>query len=512
MKREEPMQQTFDISRAGYPRQDAPDPAPLLDGTLPDDALSGGEGTIAVVGGGFTGAAVAYNLARSDRDVRILVFEPRAKLGAGLAYDTTEPVHRINVPATRMSIDTERPNDFADWLAGTSYQADDPEALARDGSLYPRREAFADYVAARLAPFVASGIVKHVRARITDVSRGEAGWLLGTDDGMVRQADRVVIATSHPAPAAPRLLSTLLEGHPRFIPDATVPGALDPIRPDDAVLVVGNGLTSADVIASLLRKAHSGPITSISRRGLRSRGHAPVTWTPHGDFTTRPIASARLLTRRIREAITQAAIFGVSWHAVLDAVRAQGGTIWANLPLAERRRVVRHLRPFWDVHRFRIAPQVEDALAAATACGQLETLAASVAAVSYHAGRIRIALRRARAAGTTIRDFDAVVVTTGPAHGTIVDDQPFLAKLADEGLALLDPTRLGLSCDRHSRLLDRKGRPASGLYVAGPLARGTFGELMGLPQVSDHAATVAEEVLASIAEPNESSRATAAKG
>lgn len=455
--------------------------------------------TVAIIGGGFTGAATAWNIARRYTGIQILLFEPRAKLGAGLAYDTGDPVHRINVPASRMSIDSNSPNDFADWLEAQDYTAYDPEARARDGNLFPRRQAFGDYVSARVSPFVDSGVIDHVRARVSALSRDDAGdgWILVAENGVARRADRVVIATSHPAPSAPRILSAMLEGHPRFIADATVPGAFEPIRASDSVLVVGNGLTSADAIASLLRRGHSGPIASISRRGLRSRGHAAAAQTPHGDFTTRPIMSARLLTRRIREAIAQAGLFGVSWHAVIDAARAQGGEIWANLPLVERRRLVRHLRPFWDVHRFRIAPQVEDALGTAALRGQLETLAASVAAVSYHAGRIRIALKHVRSGGTMIRDFDSVIITTGPAHNAVIDDQPYLRQLSDEGLANLDPVRLGLLCDRHSRLLDREGWPVPGLYVAGPLARGTFGELMGLPQVSDHAASVAEEVLAS---------------
>lgn len=461
-------------------------------------AGTGATPVVAIIGGGFTGATAAWNLACGGHDLHVLVFEPRDRLGAGVAYDTDEPVHRINVPAARMSIDPEQPDDFANWLAETGYAATDADASTPDGNLFPRRKAFGDYVGARLAPFVDSGGVRHVKARVTSLTRADDGWVLTSDDGAIHRADRVIIATSHPAPTAPRLLAAMLEGHPRFIPDATLPNALAPIRPSDTVLVVGNGLTSADVIASLINRGHRGQITSISRRGLRSRGHAAAPQAPFGDFTTRPIRSARLLTRRIREAIRQADIFGVSWHAVLDAARGQGRTVWGNLPVAERLRLVRHLRPFWDVHRFRIAPQVEAALIEATERGQLETIAASIAAVSYNAGKIRAALKRAHSAGTTIRDFDAVIVTTGPAHNAIFDSQEYLTGLADAGLALADPVRLGLWCDEHSRVLDREGWPAPGLYVAGPLARGTFGELMGLPQVSEHAGDVAAEVIASL--------------
>lgn len=281
-----------------------------------------------------------------DDRYKIHIFEPRAVLGAGVAYDTADPVHRINVPAARMSIDPEQAEDFADWLAETGYAATDPKAATPDGNLFPRRKAFGNYVAARVAPYVKKGDIEHVRARVGAFSRTETGWTVTTEDGAVHHADRVVAATTHPAPTAPRLLEVMLEGHPRFIADATLPGALDAIRMSDAVLVVGNGLTAADVTVSLLKRGHKGSITSVSRRGLRSRGYAAGPQDPHGDFTSRPIRSARLLTRRIREAIEQAGIFGMSWHAVLDAARAQGREIWRNLPAAERLRLVRHLRPF----------------------------------------------------------------------------------------------------------------------------------------------------------------------
>jgi uncharacterized NAD(P)/FAD-binding protein YdhS len=41
----------------------------------------------------------------------------------------------------------------------------------------------------------------------------------------------------------------------------------------------------------------------------------------------------------------------------------------------------------------------------------------------------------------------------------------------------------------------RQGDANPHLYVAGPAARGRFGELMGLPQVAEHAESVARQLL-----------------
>lgn len=451
---------------------------------------------VAIIGGGVSGAATAFHLALANQipAPEIIVFEPRECLGKGLAYDTAEPAHRINVPAARMSLLTDEPDHFLHWIAAHSATAGDNDALRPDGALFPRRSVFGDYVHAMLQPLVAGGGVRHRRSTVAHVLRDGAHWLIISDDGGQTRADIVVIATSHPPPVAPGQLQAVLKDHPRFVPDPTKAGALAAIRPSDRVLVIGNGLTSADVIAALALRDHTGPITAISRRGLRSRGHAPVVQDPAGDFLTEPAFTARTLLRNIRHTIRQAALDGRTWHGVIDQVRAQGQALWQVLPLQERQRIVRHLRPFWDVHRFRVAPQVEAALDTAIAEGRLEILAGSIAASRAEADVIHCTLRLRRCPGTVEKSYDAVVVTTGPGHGGILASQPFLAELSHNGYLELDPTGLGLSCTRNSEAIGPVAGVTPSLLIAGPLARGTFGELMGLPQVTDHAVFVAARI------------------
>jgi uncharacterized NAD(P)/FAD-binding protein YdhS len=451
---------------------------------------------IAIVGGGFTGAVIAGNLARNAASdgTSIIILEPRERLGAGLAYDTANPAHRTNVPAARMSLVPDDPDDFLDWLSANGEPSDDAEARADDGNLYVRRAVFGRYVGEFIAPFLTSGKVVHRRERVAHIERRGKRWRLRSTAGTDLLADIVVIATTHPAPCAPKDVVAALQGHPRYVPDSTACDALACIRPDDSVLVLGNGLTSADVIASLRRADHRGPIVALSRRGLRSRGHAGRSQEPYGDFLSNPARNALDLLRRVRQAISEAAATGASWHAVFDALRSQGGQIWRALPVSERRRLVRRLRPFWDAHRFRVAPQIENQIRQAIEAGQLRVLGAPIEGVERDGEVIAVNVRHRQTRAQERLLFDACVVTTGPAHTGILSSQSWLTDLALQGWLRPDDVGLGLACDEGSRAIGVDGTSEKSLIVAGPLARGTFGELMGLPQVNDHAIFVADQI------------------
>lgn len=452
-----------------------------------------GAPVIAVIGGGFSGAAFALHLVRRHHlRARLVVFEPREHLGAGLAYGASDPAHRINVPAARMSLYPDDPQSFQRFVEAHQGQLGDTALIAGDGQVYPQRSVFGAYVRAELQPYLESSAISHKQARVQEVVRNARGWLISDDQGSVFAADIVVIATTHPAPQVPAVLRAV-QDHPRLIADATQNDALTGIGEDETVLIVGNGLSSADVVATLHLRGHKGRIIAISRRGLRSEGHATSLQEPFGDFTSQPARRASELLHKIRLTLRQAKEQGLSWHAVIDAVRAQGPTIWQALSIAERRRIVRFARPFWDAHRFRIAPQVEQVVEDTISERRLEVLAASLLAVQPKEQGFKVQLVP-RGATPLALEFDRIILTTGPAHDGILKSQPYLQGLHANGQLSNCPTGLGIACDTFSRAIGVDGRANAALFIAGPLARGTFGELMGLPQVTEHAVFVADEV------------------
>lgn len=451
--------------------------------------------TVAIIGGGFTGAAVAFHLARSSvsDSLRIIVAEPRERLGGGVAYSTSEPSFRINVPADKMSLIAGDSGHFRRWLDASGELDADPQAWASGGRVFPCRAVFGRYVAGQMRPLVDAGKVEHRRSRAVSIARKGQGYSVSFETGPPLDPDFVVLAVTHPPPGVPAPLRALAE-QPGFVADIYADRAFDGIAPEDRVLIVGNGLSAADAVAALDARGHGGPIVGLSRRGLRSRGHAekPASWI--SDFTAAPAETALGLLRAIRRELVRSGRAGAGWHAVFDALREQAPAIWTGLPPTERARLVRHLRVFWDVHRFRVAPQVEEVLDRRSADGSFRLVAGSLQSAEHTASGVLVRYRRKGTSTTEAATFDAIIVTTGPDHRAVIAGNEVVRSAAQLGLIMPDRSGLGLATSATGRAIDTHGAVVSDLFVAGPLARGTFGELMGLPEVARYAEFIAAEI------------------
>lgn len=467
--------------------------------------MSGDVVHIVVIGGGFTGAAFAAHLMRGHHEgakFDISIIEERPTLGAGLAYSTSDPSHRVNVAANRLLVFSDDPEHFDRWYRASPEAADDPQAFLTDGRAYPRRACFGRYMdelvrdTARQVP-AGLAIFRHIVARAVNVTRQGKSWVVTLGDGKTVNADVLAVATSHPAPS---LLPALrpFAGKPGLIENPWAENAFSSIRPDADVLVIGTGLTMGDVVASLDAAGHRGRITAISRRGLTSRPRTLSPVEPYEGYDSFQPRTALSLLRRIRADIASGARCGIPWESIIDAVRQNGSRLWAALPPSERLRLLRRLRPFWDVHRYQLAPQVENVIARHRRDGSLEVKAASIRSVEQDAeGRFHVVLHPRHADPHALQEYvvDVVVNCTGPAHGEVIATNAVLSSMADAGFIRPDRYGLGLDTDERSRAIGRDGTSDEALIIVGPLARGTFGELMGLPQVSFQAEAAAHSLL-----------------
>lgn len=458
---------------------------------------------ISIIGGGFSGAVTALRFARDWAVPAVIdIIDPGEMLGGGVAYSAADPAHRINVPASRMTVFAEDPTHFDRWARADGVLDRDPAALWVEDMIFPQRAVFGRYIASLVneaARARADIHIRHHRTTAASLTARQAGFAVHLASGETLDADLVVLAVSHPPPQVPQALRPALAAGAPIIANPWSPAALDRIDPDADLLVVGTGLSMADVIASLDRTAHRGKILAISRRGLLSRGHVPGAVEKRAFFDrAEPAPTALALSQAIRAQVEQARTQGEPWQAVFDDVRAHAQRLWTALDDAERRRVVRHLRPFWDVHRFRVSPQAEAAIASRVQSGQLQTLAASLVGVEWDGTALHVRLRPRHTGRIIVARFGAIVVTTGPSHTTVIAGNPALSSLAAQGLLRADRVGLGLDVDDRHRAIGRDGAVRDDLLVAGPLSRNRVGELMGLPQVSEDAAAVARVIAESV--------------
>lgn len=441
---------------------------------------------VTVVGGGFSGTVFAHHLLReSPVPVTVDIVEERPSLGAGVAYSASDPHQTTNVAAARMSVYAEDRGHFERWLVARG------KAGYGEPDRYPNRSLFGTYVHDLLRdtrPGHAGSRLRHRRERVAAVERIGGTLAVRTSASAPRPADAVALATGNPVPVPPPSLCALA-GDARVVLDPWAPHALATVRPDDRVLVVGIGLSMGEAVMGLRAAGHRGPVVAIARRGRRpERGmtEAPPAFGAFADH--RPVTAVALL-RHFRAEVRRAVAAGLSWRSVAAAVRAQAWDVWSSLPAVEKRRFVRHLRPFWEALRHVMPGAVYDALLAEERAGRLHVLAASLHTVEAGSDGLHATLRRRGAAsqGKWRDRFDVVLNCTGPAYATLTETDPFWAGLARAGLVRPDPVGLGIAVDHEGRALDGRGSAQPDLLVLGTLARGTFGELTGVFELSRQA-------------------------
>ncbi len=455
---------------------------------------------VLVVGGGVSGAAFALHLMRDFPKLKAIIeiIEPKALLGAGLAYLTSDPEYRMNGPADCMSPFPDKPLHFDDWFRNEGELDRDPAAALADGRIVSRRAVFGRYMDALVREEAArSETIKlvHVRRSAASVSTLNKGFLVTLDDRTIRDGDVLVLGVGHPAAGLPAPLAGLPQSD-RLVPNPWDDKALSSIGSNARVLIVGTGLTACDVIASLAARGHRGSIVALSRRGHFPYSRRVQKLEAFGNFSSPPALTARDLFWRVRVAARSHEAAGGAWEDVILALREQAPVLWRALSHDERLRCLRHLRSIWDSHRYPMAPQISAVIERLEQSGRLRRVAGSIQFIEVAAGSYCVDVRPRGRRENVTEHADVIVNCTGPAHGSLVATNPLIASIAETGLIQGDPYGLGLLVDDRSRAFAASGEPNRSIFALGPLTRGTFGEVIGFPQITLQPRQVAAEVAA----------------
>ncbi|WP_263367342.1 FAD/NAD(P)-binding protein [Edaphobacter bradus] len=431
--------------------------------------------TIAIIGGGVSGALTAYHLVQQRAEARILVIDPRPELGLGLAYSTPSLRHLLNVPAGKISALPNQPEHFLHWLRANY----DPEA--NRGTFAPRA-VFGMYIRDLLA--TVDG-VEQVRATVVDYRAAVAGAVLTLDDGRRIACDLAVLATGNFDPAVLPGISDEARSTNAYCHNAWLSATYEKLNPDAPVTLIGSGLTAVDVLLRLRELGHRGTITAASRHGILPNRHSDYTPMTESAIPSDTPATCIAYLRALRSAIRN----GAEWRAAFDSLRATTNDLWLALPLAEQKRFRRHLQRRWDVVRHRMAPPVADIIESELAAGTLIVRVGHLHSVGATTKGAAVVIRTA--SGEEKFESARVINCTGPSMNYRRVKSPLLESLFEQGLVAPGPLGGGFNTTRSGALIDARGQASGVLFNLGPARLGTLLESIAIPELREQAVELA---------------------
>ena len=452
-----------------------------------------------IIGGGFTGAATAIHLSRhAETPLDIRIVEPRATPGSGLAHSTPHPDHRLNGTPGIHALYLEDPLNFATWMTESGALAADPQATSPAGTVFARRCDFGRYMAGELARHGSANPsgsrIDHVASKALWVERRAGHLTVTLGDGRHLEADRLILALGWNDIAVPAPL-TAVQDSPAWLGSPWDFDRIAAIPRHAPVLLIGSGLTASDTFATLMAQGHQGPVTALSRRGLRPASQNMFrfkvsVWErlmdPDPAFIGRhgPPQTVVGALRALRNDIASIDPSGASWHVPFDELRDSANRFWPSFSSAEKRRFMRHLKSWYDAFRFRNPPQTQAIADAGVRRGQLDFLAGRLQAARAVGPMLAIDLNERGSGARRTLQVAAAINCTGPQPRPSASANPLWQSLIADGFARDHASGLGVDVDTACRVLDARGHAQDDVVALGPPTAGCFGEVAAVPYIA----------------------------
>lgn len=449
--------------------------------------------TVVIIGAGFSGTVLAAELLRqSSAGTRIVLVNRSGPMARGLAYGTNSALHLLNVPAGNMSAYSDQPDHFLNYC-----KAQNPSFT---GSSFISRQMYGEYLSFVLEcaeKQKKSGVIfEKTDGEVSEIHQKPDFIALQLTNGSVLNAEHVVLALGNFSPADPlRLESTL--GSNYYTRDPWAQKSHDTVSIKDSILLMGTGLTALDVVIKLVQGGHQGSIYMISRRGLlplphRKTSHHAQANTDFLDKLLKCRPSALNYMKIIRQEINAHKYTEQNWRDTITAVRPITAKLWRALDAVERRRFLRHLQPYWDVHRHRVAPASFDMFEKLCLSGQIKIVAGRIKGISLLKNKLltHIKLRKTQSEATI--EVSRIINCTGPNTNVKWMNEQLLAQLIRSKLVQPDKHGLGILVNNDLSVINNHQNESTTLSYIGPMLKATYWEATAVPELRKYAAELAK--------------------
>ncbi len=451
---------------------------------------------IAIIGGGASGTIAAIHLLHEfKKPLRIYLLEKEQKfLFRGHAYSSSLKFERLNVPAGKMSIFSDLPMDFYDWLKLNRQQYSSSEITPES---FVSRRWFGDYLAERLSE--AKGKANNSSFEII-VSEVVNISLLGItnqyeielSDRKYIDADSIVFATGNEAPAD--LLNNMEKAllGTKYVANPWQGNPFERLSPADNVLIMGSGLSMVDHAISLYKQNHSGKIYCFSRHGLLP---LPQQIGADGNIDFNADTSEIFhVFKALRSVVKKKAEQGIGWQQIINSLRDKTPAIWRRLSPSSKRTFLNRLKPFWEVHRHRIPLESAQLIDEMLIKGRLELLSGTRKPITVKNGGLVFQFIHSRDKSVRSVKIDYVINCTGPSNNYTGYGNQLIRSLLKKGWMKQDELRLGIETGYNGEILTTEETHLPNAYAIGPLRKAAEWESTAIREIKIQAEQLALDI------------------
>lgn len=423
--------------------------------------------TIAIVGGGFSGVAVAYHLlflAKKNQQLTIDIFDDEDFRNNGKAYQTLDLCHILNVPADKMGLPFDDEENFYKWL-NKNYS----DKQIGKGDFAPRA-LYRLYLQEIISEIKKDPRINFINGEVLNIKPNFEISYQENLSTKQKQYSHIVIACGLPA----KKFSTTKESKKiinnvwHFFNQKQLPNAQN-------ILIVGTGLTMIDMVLSLKNRGFTGKIIVCSDKVRLPLPHS-VSRTKA--IKTLEITDAKLPLSYILKKLRIAAKKSEDWQAVVHGLRGITQQFWQELTLEKKRRFIRHCLSMWSIHRHRVPKSNADLIEQMIKENYLNIIKGRVEAVEENGDQVFVCLNNKE-----IIKVDLILNAMG--FDFAASQSALLKGAMQEKIIEPHSTKLGFAVAQNVK----------NLYLTGALLTGELLEATAIPELRAIANDTALKIL-----------------